>query len=47
MTTGSNARADAARRIGLVLEAVYQFVLWLVPTVNDPAACPAGRAVEV
>ena len=34
MTTGSNARADRARRTGPALEAVYQFVLWLVPTVE-------------
>ena len=47
MTTESNARADGARRPGPALEAVYQFVPWLAPTVNDPAACPAGRAVEV
>ena len=34
MTTGSNARADGARRTGPALEAVYQFVPWLVPTVE-------------
>ena len=34
MTTGPNARADRARRTGPALEAVYQFVLWLVPTVE-------------
>ena len=43
MTTGSNARAAGTRRTRPALEAVYQFVPWLVPTVNDPA----GRAVEV
>ena len=34
MTTESNAPSDGARRTGPALEAVYQFVLWLVPTVE-------------
>ena len=34
MTTESNARADGARRTGPALEAMYRFVLWLVPTVE-------------
>ena len=34
MTTTSNARTDGAQRTGPALEAMYRFVLWLVPTVE-------------
>ena len=32
--TKSNAKTDGARRTGPALEAMYRFVLWLVPTVE-------------
>ena len=31
----SNARASGARRVGPALEKAYQFVLWLIPTVEQ------------
>ena len=29
-----NARAEGARRVGPALEKAYQFVLWLIPTLD-------------